>query len=234
MFEAMYYPYASIKNDETLKQSILYLDRIHVLSPYESTISENLNELKKMSPRFWGLRDLIRSTKESSSEELIKTIHPSQTFKKFETDFINSVKEDLDDVFFSQFQNQESWMLYEDKMPRQMFQMGFNTKIERKDNGILKVSKDLGESVLINHVIYSCINQKLTPLTDDIEHSQVLNHKIIRNYEKYKTFLFENGYIEDIKHQILTKKVIEKQLPGRLFNIFWLHPFFNVTILKTF
>jgi len=33
MFEAMYYPYASIKNEETLKQSMLYLDRIHVLTP---------------------------------------------------------------------------------------------------------------------------------------------------------------------------------------------------------
>ena len=87
----MYYPYSSIKNDETLKQSILYLDRIHVLSPYESTISDNLNELKKINPKLRDLRNLIRRAKDSSSEEIIKTIHPKSTFLKFENNFINSV-----------------------------------------------------------------------------------------------------------------------------------------------
>ena len=210
----MYYPYASIKNEETLKQSILYLDRIHVLTPYESTISDNLNELKKMGSHLWNIRNLFRQVEESTNEKIISTIHPKSILSKYPNDFINSIKEDLNDKFFSQYSDQESWMLYKDKMPRQMKQIGFRNKIKREGGGILKVSKDLGESVLINHVIYSCLDQKLTPLTDEIEHSRVLNHKITRNYEKYKTFLYENGYIEDIKHQILTKKVIEKQLSG--------------------
>lgn len=214
MFEAMYYPYASIKNEETLKQSLLYLDRIHVLTPYESTISDNLKELKKMNSHFWGVKNLFRQVEESTNEKIITTVHPNSILSNYKNDFINSIKEDLNDDFFSQYNDQESWMLYDEKMPRQMMQIGFNNKIERRGGGILKVSKDLGESILINHVIYSCIDQKLTPLTDEIEHSRVLNHKIIRSYEKYKTFLYENGYIEDIKHQILTKKVIEKQLSG--------------------
>lgn len=214
MFEAMYYPYASIQNIETLKQSLLYLDRIYVLTPYESTISDNINELKKIDIEFWDSKSIFKKVKESASEEIIKTIHPVETFRKYEDIFVNSVKEDLADEFFRQYEGQESWMLYEDKMPRMMFEMGFKEKIKRTGGGILQVSKDLGESVLINHTIYSCLDKKLVPLTDEIEHSRVLTHKIRRNYDRYKQFLYEEGYIEDLKQQILTKKIIEKRLSG--------------------
>jgi len=45
-FEAMYYPYASIQNKETLKQSLLYFDKIHILSP-EFSITDKSEELKQ-------------------------------------------------------------------------------------------------------------------------------------------------------------------------------------------
>ena len=54
-FEAMYYPYASVHNKETLKLSSLYFDRIHVLSPVGFLTGEKSEDLHRGNEIYEGL-----------------------------------------------------------------------------------------------------------------------------------------------------------------------------------
>jgi hypothetical protein len=234
MFEAMYYPYTSIKNEQTLKRCLFYLDKIYFLIPYESLISSNRSDLVDYENESFGStlfegvsEDIIRNV----FRTMIKPIDPQDIFFKHSDNFINSIKEDLSDKNFKEFCNEkEYWMLYNGKVPK-ILEIYFKDRVQEKQkentklklvykNGkiefvdsfeyFLKVDRDFGESVLLNYVIYSCMYTKISPLTDEIEHNRALNYKINRNYEKYKNLLYEAGYIEDLKQQLLIKKVFEK------------------------
>lgn len=206
-FEAMYYPFVSVRNQETLKQMLLYFDKIHVLNPGDFTISNDKVEL-------WHTYNLDYIN-ELSRKDIISTIHPRQILRKHKSEFINSVEEDLKDEYFSNFKEKKEWLLYNQKMPRAIKEKLRDKIIEKeKFPTILKVNRDLSESVLINHAIYSCMDYNLTPITDVETHSQTLNHKIRRNYEINKDFLYENGYVEDLKQNILASKAINRRLPG--------------------
>lgn len=214
MFEAMYYPNASIKNEETLKRCLFYLDKIYVLTPEESTISQNRSDLENFRRSYWKSNSIYKQVDKETTKKIIEQIHPSETFDKYHREFVKSVEEDLIDEKFRELSGQEdSWMLYEQKMPL-LRGIGFKDKIRETRRGFIKVDRDFGESILINHVIFACLNKKISPLTDEIEHSRVLTYKMKRNYETYKDFLYEEGYIEDLKHQLLIKRVIEKRLDG--------------------
>lgn len=66
MFEAMYYPYASIKNEETLKQSMLYLDRIHVLTPVNGGVKIPIyGDLKFPTHIYNYLSRFLKTSKQS-------------------------------------------------------------------------------------------------------------------------------------------------------------------------
>lgn len=213
MFEAIYYPYSSIENEQTLKRCLFYLDKLYVLTPDECTISQNRSELERIE-RSLSDHNYRIGERDKTIRTMIEPVHPSETLNKYEREFVDCVKEDLRDDKFRELSGQEDcWMLYNDKIPR-LEKIGFKDNIRENGGRCVKVDRDFGESILINHVIYACLNKKISPLTDEIEHNRVLSYKIKRNYDTYKDFLYEQGYIEDLKEQVLMKTVVEKHLYG--------------------
>lgn len=199
-FEAMYYPYASIQNQETLMQSLLYFDKIHVLSPYERTIQENLEQIREIS----GDRDLI------------SIINPLRILEEYGSEFFESVKDDIDDRYFGRMKQEEKtpfeWILYGEKL-------GINIKGTFPDKinmqgGLAYVEGDLGESILINHTILACIGDKLTPFTDKKNHQDVLIHKMQRNFEKYKKEYLDKRDAKELRQNLLAQEVIKTSLPS--------------------
>ncbi|MCK4735395.1 MAG: hypothetical protein KAT65_23280 [Methanophagales archaeon] len=199
-FEAMYYPYASIRNQETLMQSLLYFDKIHVLSPHEWTIQENLEQIREIS----GDRDLI------------SIIDPLRILEEYGSEFFESVKDDINDQYFGRMKQEEKtpfeWILYDEKL-------GINIKRTFSDKiniqgGLAYVEGDLGESILINHTILACIGDKLTPFTDKKKHQDVLTHKMQRNFEKYKKEYLSERDIKEVRQNLLAQEVIKTSLPS--------------------
>jgi hypothetical protein len=260
-FEAMYYPYASIHNKETLKLSLLYFDKIHILSPEHyysiggkpeeldrgNEIYEGLNEeyilkpplevhmeTKHATDRPKSYQELIRkqieerrsrliskSQDESNSDEelksdkvIISAIDPSEIYIKHYSEFLDSIKEDLNDEKFKKLALGKKWFLFYEKTSP--FLDIFENKItyERGRDDFLLVDGDLAESILLNHAIFASMDKKLTPFTDELEHSRLLNHKMQRNYAQLKDRLKECGFIDDVKEHLLSKKVLEVHFSG--------------------
>lgn len=199
-FEAMYYPYASIRNQDALIQSLLYFDKIHVLSPYEWTIRENLKQIREIS----------------SDKDLISIINPLRILEDYGGEFFESVKDDINDQYFGRIKKEEKtpfeWILYDEKL-------GINIKRTFPDkitmqNGLAYVEGDLGESILINHTILACIGDKLTPFTDKKNHQDVLIHKMQRNFEKYKKEYLSKRDVKEVRQNLLAQEVIKTSLPS--------------------
>lgn len=228
MFEAIYYPYASIKNEQTLKRCLFYLDKIYVLTPDASTIYRNQNDLlnlrrdvtgfdsifKRVDEDVSGINSLFKGVDENEIRKIIEPIYPKDILLKYEDEFSLAVTEDLRDVKFRRLCKQRDyWTIYAEKLPK-IGKVPFMHKVLERNDHIAKVEGDFGESVILNHVIYACLDKNIPPLTDEPEHSKILTYKMKRNYDLCKDFLYEQGYIEDLKQQLLVKKVIEKRLYG--------------------
>lgn len=258
-FEAMYYPYASVHNKETLKLSSLYFDRIHVLSPnfgysigekseellrYGNEIYEGLNKENLLTPpveilmetkygSYFGMsekeikereegerrkRERERrkneeyEKKSKSDKVIISEINPSKIYEKYYQEFLNSINDDLNDENFKTLKHDKKWLLFPEKVAPILD--NFREKITWHGHDDMLVDADLGESILLNHAIFASMDKKLTPFTDELEHSRLLNHKMQRNFELMKDYLFEEGYIDDIKQNLLAKKVLEINLSG--------------------
>jgi hypothetical protein len=199
-FEAMYYPYASIRNQETLMQSLLYFDKIHVLSPYEQTIRENFEQVHEIS----------------GDKDLISIINPLRILEEYGSEFFKSVKDDINDEYFNKMKQGEKipfeWILYDEKLGINI-KRAFPDKINIQ-NGLAYVEGDLGESILINHTILACIGDKLTPFTDEKNHQNVLIHKMQRNFEKYKKEYGSEIDAKKIGQNLLAQEVIKTSLPS--------------------
>lgn len=242
MFEAMYYPYGTIQNYETIKKCLFYLDKLYFLTPDKNTIFKRDNNTE--------VNNLYDVVKECTNERIIEPIHPSEVLLKHENSFIERIKEDLNDYkftdmieqnfsglqycnssycsslirrktiinkAFNEYVDENYWELYDSKIPFNREQ--FDEYIVKRDgtdtcSSFTSVKPEFGESILLNHVIYSCFDRKISPLTDDVEHSRMLAYKLKRNYEYYKPFLYEHGYISDLNQQLLTSKVMDKRLYG--------------------
>lgn len=200
-FDAMYYPYTCLQNVETLKQSLLIFDKIYVLSPYDISTEIKRKEIIKV----------IDEISEYGSDILISNIRPSQIIRDYEKEFNASIKEDLKDEYFQQIKD-EKLLLYNPKLSDAIWKE-YPKKIHEQTFDKVNVDGDLAESILINHTIFACIHQNLTPFTDESFHHKTLIHKLEKNYGKFKGFLFENGYISDLNQAFLTKSVIEAKLP---------------------
>lgn len=86
-FEAMYYPYASIQNKETLKQSLLYFDKIHILSP-EFSITDKSEELNQGGELFAELgRDQILDECPQPYQAAMERAWSDEEWKKFTEEF---------------------------------------------------------------------------------------------------------------------------------------------------
>lgn len=254
----MYYPYASFRNQETLKQSLLYFDKIHILSPKYSiadkpeVLSEESYLLNKpfgevhedqileeypqpwqaYTERGWSVEEWEKIEKEfkptrkawqkkSRSKKIIfSLIDPVDIYERHREEFVESVKADLEDANFKKLAQRKRWLLFVDKAYAFIHNPEYRNKITPlKETNIHHqyeciVDADLAESILINHAIYASIDKKLTPFTDEPEHSRLLTQKLQRNYKLLKNRLLEEGFIDDIKQDFLAKKVLETKLSG--------------------
>lgn len=214
MFEAMYYPFSSINKEQYLKRYLFYLDKIYVLTADESINSRSRSKLEEINKSSKGLNTILNEVKEYTPRKVIEPINANETFYKYKREIINSINEDLSDYYFRELSNQkEHWMILNDQIPQRVWR-AYEDRILKRNGDLVNVDDANEESSLINLVIYTCLDRKISPLTDEIEHSRILNYKINRNYSKWKEFLYEQGYIEDLKQQLLIKKVIEKHLYG--------------------
>ena len=125
---------------------------------------------------------------------------------------MDSIKDDLNDENFKTLKHDKKWLLFYEKV--RPFMYDFKEKITWHGRDDMLVDADLGESILLNHAIFASMDKKLTPFTDELEHSRLLNHKMQRNFELMKDYLLEEGYIDDIKQNLLAKKVLEINLSG--------------------
>jgi hypothetical protein len=262
----MYYPYATIQSKETLKLSLLYFDKIHILSPdYGYSIGEKSEDLYRgkeiyeelgdnqilkpprpyklfMETKYsrdwskdpheanleyerkqrlekereieWKNKSRIEWENKSSNEKIIiSQINPTEIFEKHFDKFEEAVLEDLKDDNFKELTEGKKWLLFNEKASPSLMN-SFRNKITPQNNDEILVDGDLAESILLNHAIFASIDKKLTPFTDEPEHNRLFNRKMQRNYELIKDDLFREGYIEDIKQNLLAKRVMEINLSG--------------------
>jgi len=107
MSEALYYPYTTIRSNDALKAMVLYFDKIHIISPFETAIGD-----KRVDSA-----DII--SLEQAGE--IKLISPSDLLSEYDSIMTKSVINDLlDPEFLSlshQQQNRTPWKIYAEKVP---------------------------------------------------------------------------------------------------------------------
>ena len=160
------------------------------------------------------LEKFIEKQKELSSKALITIITPDEVLSRYGREFVESVKEDLENEYFKRnFGGDKRWLLFYEKFG-DMPDFG---KVHHKKETILHhlnecyVDGDFGESILLNHAIFASVFRGLTPFTDEIEHQRAMFHKLQRNFEKHKDELYEKKLIET-KQQYLMERALKPKL----------------------
>lgn len=106
MSEALYYPYASFQSNENLKAMILYFDKIHLISPTETSLGHLGSQQSEIS-------NLV-------SEGIVELISPSELLQEYDAMMTNSIINDMSDLEFSNLAKQShrrSWEIYSEKVP---------------------------------------------------------------------------------------------------------------------
>lgn len=168
-FEALYFPYASVRSTSTLKSLLLYFDKVWVISSHEAR-SRVIGEFAQLldEGEFAGWVDGERLV--GTSYELLE----------------QAIETDLRDPEFLALtaRRRSTWELYADKgvMP-----LADVLRPTRSAGPTVQVAYDRGESFLLNMTVLALTKgteprQRLeaVPLTDDEEHLTVLHHKLRR------------------------------------------------------
>jgi hypothetical protein len=205
VFQAMYFPYASVRNMSTLKSSLLYFDKIWVISS-ESAMYHMTSEFAELLKE----GELVGWI---SGEQLVET----------SCELLNqAIETDLQDPEFLSLtaRPQSTWDLYEDKGV--ILVSGVVQPI-RSRGPIVEVPYDRGESFLLNMTVLALtkgLREKgalsAVPLTDDEEHLTVLHHKLRRGATGQLERLYGETLERATKEQLISsigREALQTVLP---------------------
>lgn len=145
-----------------------------------------------LSPRaIYGGRLRYRSETQQvferlSSLNLVRIIDPSDVIEKYEETLSSFIEDDLATTTFGKLGG-SPFRLYLSKVPRRIIQRYFHYEAEPYDQMVV-VPFELGESVVLNHVLLSSSKHGLIPFTDESIHNRAFSSKIRSIQEKLGTY----------------------------------------------
>lgn len=181
--EALYFPYASVRDSGVLKSALLYFDRLWVLSS-ETALGETEGEFGEL------LRD----------QELVQWINGEALANNNAEILLDAIQTDLSDSDFIALASRASpWEIYADKgiyVVESLVQ-----PIGSRGNKVL-VPYQQGEAFLLNLALLATTtgSHRLIPFADDEQHLTILRHKLRRGAK---------GQLERLYGETLEKREIE-------------------------
>ncbi len=118
-FSALYYPYASIRNLETLKKLMLYFDEIHIINPWMA-FSEQSRNRKTGGDISEKIDNFKRELNPLHDQGILKFVDPAKIVDKYDSLITHSVIQDLSDENFVDLcrdHSRENWELCAVKLP---------------------------------------------------------------------------------------------------------------------
>lgn len=118
-FSALYYPYASIRNLETLKKLMLYFDEIHIINPWMA-FSEQSRNRKTGGDISEKIDNFERELNPLHDQGILKFVDPAKIVDKYDSLITHSVIQDLSDENFVDLcrdHSRENWELCAVKLP---------------------------------------------------------------------------------------------------------------------
>lgn len=199
--EALYFPYASIKDTVFLKTALLYFDRLWVISSYYASKKDVDGEFVKIMDDNDNIVDedadnefveLLRD------EELVRWLHGDALAMEYQPILMNAIETDLSDSGFLKLTQdpRREWEIYKDK--------GFDqvkpllTPLREKGNKVV-VPYEQGEAFLLNLALIAASDpaQRFAPrlalLTDHEEHFSILQYKLRRGAKSQLERLYRDS-----------------------------------------
>jgi hypothetical protein len=191
-FSALYFPYATFKNIDNLKTSMLAFKHIYLIFPTEEysrlgvEVSRTVN--KDFRELHWGI-DPLRS----EGESLLQIVSPSETLHKHEGAIQKSYNFDMNDNSFVQKPEHAAlkWNLYEEKIPPSI--LTWVGEYDPDNPKVLRLPFPAGESIMISHAICASIEKDLMPLTDDRTHFEYFHYRVRRGVRFARDMGVENN-----------------------------------------
>lgn len=198
--EALYFPYASVRDRGSLKSALLYFDKLWVISsPY--ACSETAGEFGEL------LQD----------SELVRWINGEDLASNNLDILKNAIQADISDGGFLRLARREDrvWEIYEDKGIIQVESLV--KPLEARGNKVI-VPYEQGEAFLLNMALLAVGSgrQRLIPLTDHEEHFSILRYKLRRGAKSQLARLYgealERADIEALI-SVIGRELVEAVLP---------------------
>jgi hypothetical protein len=177
---ALYYPYPTIRNIETLKKTLLVFDHIYLI--YPADYPPNLTIESASSP---GSNSNSRQyLAEIMNSGIFKIISPENTVHQFRDFMHEELEKDKRDPKFQKEHARPGWKLFEEKVPESILDDPEFRPL-RDNSGAIRLPFVQGESIMISHAIcgwWANANQDnlISPITDERIHQKLLEHRIER------------------------------------------------------
>lgn len=198
--EALYFPWASVRDSGVLKSALLYFDKIWCLSS-QAALRETEGEFGEL------LRD----------QELAQWIDGNEVVASGVDIIANAIQTDLLDANFLRLTSRPSpWQIYEDKGVSGLKDL--LKPIGRQGNKVL-VPYEKGESFLVNMALLAMTNgsNRLIPFTDNEEHLTILQYKLQRGgkgqLERLYRGTLERAEIETLI-SVIGRDAVQSVLPS--------------------
>ncbi len=207
-FEVIYYPFVRFNNNRTLKNSVIYFDKIHIIRPPSLKIRKGSNEyiLQK--------------------EGLLEYIDPFDTINKYQEIFDYLVELDADhfERFYQDNVYADYLWLYDRKISRLMTSRMFEEEhideiysgIADRYNNQIRIPFPIAMSILMNHVYFVTTQFGYTPFTDSSRDEVFLRIKFEReamniNNPRYQQKLSQLDV--QIRKDLFAQRVLNEFLP---------------------
>ena len=169
----LYYPYTAIHSMDTLTASLLYFDKIWLLSP-RSIYRGRREYRQEVQEVLEGLVD----------EGLVSLIEPREALSGYGEFFTYLVRQDIESRVYRRLDS-KPFKLYAQKITEEIYHEFLD--YQQPDSEVFLVPFDVGEAVIINHVVLLCNSYGFVPFTDEEVHSLALLSKI-KSFQRVRDF----------------------------------------------
>lgn len=177
----MYYPYAAIRNIETLKKTLLVFDHIYLIYPtqyYKGLGIEPSSFQGHFSESHYYLDELM-------DRDIFRIISPGDTVAedKYRDFMLKELEKDQRDPKFLNEKSRQGWALFVEKVPEPILQ--YPEFRPFRDGGAIRLPFVEGESIMISHAICGWWakakrGELISPITDEPIHQKLLDYRLER------------------------------------------------------